>query len=456
MMMKKNKRSIIINLIILVLLILISLIQVIKVWFGIQTYPQLMEFIIPTKVSSVVDKERFNEVNPSSIAITEGEDKLYYTVSETSAVYTDLYRSYLNILKTTINKNSINKYETSNFEYTDKHILVLYPFEVTKKQMLASFSINANSDFPETFDDIIVSIATKDIDEISVYVHNTEDDYIYEYNIKKEDVFIDNEILSYILEDKSYDEGIGYVSSRKAEYDFSNLFLLPKNGENLTVVNNINPYIPFITEEKIDTDSLTDFVSVFFGGSNISGSVGSEDNVVFTDNRAVVKYNKDGLLEYISGYKSDVLKEDFIKDFSVVSEFINKKIDKSLIEYYIDGYEYLEDGLHFYYNVGYNKIIWQPTASLQKKYNIKTPIEVVIKNGEVVYFRWLVRLMPELIKQPEVIKINYKDILRDIDKENTKKIALVYKWEKEENQLGLYLAIYGLDDIRFIEVESEF
>ncbi len=453
--MKDSKLLAFLKYIVLFLLSMLLVLQAVKLWLDVPKYSMLLD-LIGRNQDGLANEQNVSIALPSTVGIKDEDCNCYYVMNNKVKGYSDFLESCKNIIASSIKNNSFSKIDSDDFDFSKPYTVIVYPFSVSKELLLNAYSINAGSDFPNYVDYILIETNNDGKYDNKVYFHSSVEDILYGHKVNYEEVFIDLDLLNYNRKEKIYDSNIQYDLSLNSGDGFKSMFLVPRNDKFAALNYKINPYIPFFEEDGVKEDELYDFVSPFFDDRKSVKKTNVDSQIVFIENDAVVKYDKSGLIEYIEGSNQDIAQNNFILDFSAGIEFIDKKIDKGLVEYYLNSYAYDVDGLHIYYDIAYNGIKWE-FDNIYANYGMKYPMEVIVKNGKVVKLKWILRFMPEIIQQAERIKLSYSDNFKayyDEKLSNFEKVELTYKVDEGESAILNWLFDKG-EGKYFVEVESE-
>ncbi len=451
--MKKKNIRYVIKYMLLFVLIIGAGVQTAKLWLDIPSYSKLLENISTGENTIESEQNNVDIVVPSAVGIKIEEDDAYYMVNDKLKGYEVFLDSCNHMIVSGINKKYIAKIPSEDFDFGASYIIIDYPFKVDKELFFTMYRADEYDDFPEYIDYILIKSDIDDVEGNRVFIHSVEDDMLYEHSVNYNDVYLYVEALNDTKKYAIYDQNISYELSENSEYNFKKTFLLPNNMEYAMLNYSVEPYIPFVDDEKILEKELTAFVGDFLQNKEALSPSIINENMVYIGDNAVVKYSKNGVFEYIQGIDKRDVKENFLLDFSKGIDFIDKKIDKGLVEYYLNSYEYKDDGLHIYYDLGYNGIVFDMT-DISADNNIAYPMEVLVYNGKVVYFKWLLRFMPEIIKQPERIMLSYDYAMKDVKDGICDDLKLVYRTVEDGSPMLNWLIVDG-DKKYYREVESE-
>ncbi len=451
--MKKTTIKYLIKYMFLFILIIGAGVQTAKLWFDIPTYSMLVESIATRESTIENEKNNVDIVVPSAVGIKIEKDDSYYVVNDKVKGYDVFLDSCNHIIVSGVNNAYLNKIKSKDFDFEDSYIIIDYPFKVDKELFFTMYRASEYKDFPEHVDYILIKSDMDNSDGNRVFIHSVEEDVLYEHTVNYDDIYLYAEALNDTKEYAIYDQNIRYELSENSEYNFKKTFLLPNNMDYAMLNYSIEPYIPFVDGEDILEPELSSFVGDFLQNKEALNPSLINKNMVYIDDNAVVKYSKSGVFEYIQGIDRRSVKKNFLLDFSKGIDFIDKKINKELVEYYLNSYEYKDDGLHIYYDVGYNGIVVD-MEELCMDNSMTYPMELLVYNGKVVYFKWLLRFMPDIIKQPERILLSYDYAMSDIEDGDCDELQLVYRAGADEQAVLNWLII---DDGKkyFREVESE-
>ncbi len=452
--MKKENVSIIIKYLILFVLILTALVQVAKLWLDIPSYALLLENYTSDEQILERDRNYVNIILPATIGIRR-DDGLYYTITNKVKGYEDFLLSCDGIIQKSIgNKETARTVEVDDFDFSLNYILIDYPFDLSKDVFFNMYHVDGYPDFPELIDYILIESTTGKSEKNRVFIHDAKLDEMREFSVDYNDVYIEVDVLNYTSLQGIYDKNIKYQLSREADYYFDSTFLLPRNNEYAILNNDINPYLPFYDGENFLLTDLNAFVKDFMGNKISPEPSVIKNSAVYIDDSAVIKYSNNGVFEYIEGIDKRGVRKNFLVDFAAGIDFVDKKVDKGLVEYYLNSYEYLDDGLHIYYDLGYNGIKFDFSEKC-KENDMLYPMEIVVYNGKMVYFKWLLRFMPDMIQQPERIMLSYDEGLKRIEASGKKcdKVELIYSSDDEDLPRLMWKFISGDEELK--EVVSE-
>ncbi len=453
--MKNSKLLLFLKYIFLIFLVFLLVVQALKLWLDIPKYSMLFD-LVSSNEENLAKEQNVSIALPSTVGIKDEDCDCYYVMNNKVKGYSDFLESCKNIIAAGIRNKPFTQIDSEDFDFSKPYTIIVYPFSVSKNLLLNVYSVSDNGDFPDYVDYILIETSKDDRDNNKVYFHSSVEDVLYGHKVSYEEAFIDLDLINYNRREKIYDSNIQYDLSLDSGEGFKSMFLVPRNNKFAVLNYKINPYIPFFDEEELKEEELYDFILPFFGDRKSVKKTTVDNQIIFIENEAVLKYDKTGLLEYIEGVNQELAQNNFILDFSAGVEFINKKIDKGLVEYYLSNYAYDVDGLHIYYDIGYNGIKWE-FDSIYSKYAMRYPMEVIVKNGKVVKLKWILRFMPEIIQQAERINLSYVDNFKtyyDENLSNFEEVELTYKISDDQSSVLNWL-FEKSDGKYFIEVESE-
>lgn len=453
-----------IKMIILGMLIFISIYQTGKLWF--EDTSDRNFFYDRTKTVGTVDDGLSTEENfivPMQLGVfINSSDIEYSVVNFGDNSYDNILSSSLDILGKCLEKGTKVLSSTDiNELWKKQHVVLVLPFAYTGNDLTEGFSLQESKIVDvETVNAVYIIPADDEQSSVHVYLEG-DDDKFHQYQINTDQVIISNEVLNYYLKTGLPEQELdGYVSTRMYPMlHFDRTLLLPLVSGDIRYHRNLFWEIPFVSDDVIDEEGIRYLARPFFNNPDVLSSIIINDEIRLSAENMTVRYNTKGVFEYVLVEKSD--EATMLPDAVALSKQFLGLLDRNAaIEYCLEDYEIINDGIKVYYNLAYNGFPVPMSKAAIKVFEMDYAVEVTVRGNRVVHFKSLIRSIPDRLPQFEVFNMPYIDaldqLLADTDlTSNIDSMYLGYLWEEPGTGMVLHWIINVDDDSYFIEVEEQ-
>lgn len=420
---------------ILVVLIVLSLYQTIGLWFDDLSDLNLFYDIIQynTQLPEEISNDRSYFIVPETMAIYDQSEKEYSRIKKTSKEFDDLFEKIVNALKLMLTKGEIIEENiTKERLWENENVLLKYPLTLNSEQLLKDLDVKNLSFLKhvDTFNEIIITLSVSDT-------------YIYFVNDKDyEDIKglkINMELLEYEDTDIESENKSIFISSKNLDYKlFNKNVLLPETDFIGTDIIYLKK--PFYNDGEFDNDQLENYINGFFA-NNYKWKIDdaqNEEQWTYSNESVLVNYNTNGIIEYINDNLDNKKNLTTIEAYYLAERFIDKKDNKIGQEYYL--VDYMEDGSKITFNFAYkyddvNVVISQDYL---KAYNLNSPMEITVMDGQVQSYKRLLLEIDEFINPGEYV-IDYNEVINKFLKAYPEETGI------EDMFLGYIVDINGED-----------
>ncbi len=374
--MKKNK---LINLSI-VLLALLAVIQTGSLWLG-QTGSRNIFYSYFNNVfsSGKNSNESYRPIIAESCAVGIGSNRYAIFSVQNGKYWAEAENAISAALENGLTaKNSALDWNV----FTDKNIVLKYPFSVSSAEFAKGFS-GTNSIAIDNFDFIVVTPSYMD-DKITVTFINSEDNSTSA--ITAADSAANKSLCNAIDETESSD--LLYISSAQSGFNIfkSNVFLPQWTAEEYSYSPLRSVQAGTDENEILTTYAIKKMVQPFFEPYGLDGSSIDTNGVhLFYTEETVVKYYPNGVLEYFSYEKSNE-SQTLASAYDSCMKFIEN--DTSIgTDIYLSDAETTTEGIVFRFNYSCENVPIELSEELKERLGIESAIEVVVNNNIVKKYR---------------------------------------------------------------------
>ncbi len=445
------------KIIILCMLIVVSVYQTGKLWFE-ETSDRNFFYdgskTVSTAGESVLDGEDF--LIPQQMGVYVGAPDIEYSlVGKGVNSYDNLLEAAAEVIGTTLSKGTYVGVVEDMDELWTRHLMLVLPFAYSGDDLTTGYGVASSKakDIEDVATFFIVP-APDDARSLHLYMEDSKGG-IYEYQINSESVFMPNEVINYYIEDVAADDSLpAYISTLKNSLAlYGRTMLLPMDGgdgqgNDIPYHSSIIWDVPYVSEGELDLEGIRLLVRAFFSNPDLLGIAAYEDEVRITSNdySVSVRYNMQGILNYTAVTEATgptVLTEAVAYSNNFV-EKINRATD---VEYYLADYEETEEGTYIYYNMGYNGFPVVLDSEAVSVYGMAYAAQVLVKGQDVVKFRALVRDIPDILPQFEMLDMPYGTALDNImatigsDDVIVQDMYLGYLWNEEGARKSLHWVV---------------
>ena len=367
--------------IILITLAVVAVIQTGGLWLGqTKSHSPFYSTLNSLFSSGTSSKKYYTFLEPESSAIGLGDNRYVLVYGNNDG----LNKSITSALETVFSGGAlIGTYETSSALFSEKSIVLNYPFSISSAEFLKGFSASGEffvSDFPY-FDSIIImpSYTRKAYTEVSFV--NSSEQVCCSLGIEDSTV---NSILRSVIDGTDTDGSLVYISSAQSGFNIfkTNVFLPQWPAEEYRYCSVMAEHACADTGGTVSTATIGSMVSPFFADKGPDSSRIDTNGVhLYYNDDTVVKYYPNGILEYFSYAKSDA-QQSLASAYDACMAFI--KNDSSIAtDIYLTDAEATTEGLVFRFNYCVNNMPVVLSADLKESLGAKSAIEVVV-NGNIV------------------------------------------------------------------------
>lgn len=404
---------------ILVVLIVLSLYQTIGLWFDDLSDLNLFYDIVQynTQVPEELSSERSYFITPELIAIYSQSEKEYSLVKKTTVDFNELLKKTVNALKVILTKGEIvEEIIPKERLWESQNVLLKYPLTINSHQLVTDLDVK-NLSFVEhvdTFNEMIIIPVPEESSETYIYVYFINDnDYkdVKGLRIKKNDIKEDNKNLyDAIVKESQFSH---FTSSKNIDMVlFEKNVLLPETD--FFGTDTVYLKKPFYQDQDIDSNQLEDYINGFFA-NNYKWKIDDEQNEeqwTYSNESVLVNYNTNGIIEYINDNLDNKKDLSLIESYHLARRFIDKKDNKiKEQEYYL--VDYTEDGNKITFNFAYkyNDVKVVISEDYLQSYNLNSPMEITVMDGQIRTYKRLLLLVDDYIKPEEKYITDYNQVI---------------------------------------------
>ena len=453
----------------LILLVLMSIYQTGELWFENSSDRNFFYPIFSGTDSALVEnlRERGNILAPYQIGVYLNTPTVEYTVINTNlSYYEEIREAYVSILYEGVKEDFYKGIsEQQDLIYDQQHYVMFLPYDVSGDLLMQNLGLSS-SDVRQVnmIHSISIQPSSLDGDIVRIYLEEAETGELHQYDVPKALISLADERLSYILTAIGQEVNLpAYISTKKNPLSFFDRNILlpdPVFGE-LRYHENLYMEMPFIVDGVFDSETLKNYLGVFFTNPDIMRPVVFEDETRYTDGDVVVKYNMDGVLEYNRTPKSDSSSINLSSAITIANQFIDRDLKQIPSEVVISGYERSGDAITFYYDIGFNGYLIKMSDEVREKYGMKKPIEVTVLGSQVVQYKRVLRRIDDSIPADKTLQMPYDEVLDKLIAANgsldgdVRDMYLAYRWDESTNHMGLYWFIIVGQKPYYISVEVD-
>ena len=453
-------KKVLIKMSVLGLLIIGSLFQIVTLWFSdVSERNYFYSFIERGKeASSDINVEKKYILTPRHLIVHLGNSTGEFTiVKRTSKEYEDLFKESMKIITAAIQKGSLTEnLSDPSILWSGRSLLYDLTFPLGKEVFAKDLGVGKDFIAPETVKEFAVLPSDLYSDSIRVVLIDV-DHQLYTYSLPKEEIKeSNNQIITFVNQIgqksnpyyiSSYKDGIQY---REGIQLFDHNVLLPLPNDNLLYHEEIYFDQPFLMNGQFDQDALENYINIFFINPGVKWKLEKENEIRFGDDRILIKYNVDGILEYSNSESSNIKTTDLSSAYQVAEAFLEKDRNLALEqgEYYLNGYEITGAEIHFYYGYSYNSFPLVIEDEIMKQYNMKQPMEITVVGNTVTNYKRFLFMQGQYIQQKQVFSSKYEEVLNqfiedyDIDENQIQDMYLGYFWEDDNTATMQWIIWY--------------
>lgn len=386
--MKKTIKSFLLG-----LLIVGSLYQVVTLWSGdisdrnfFYTFIEKATDIIKTP-NNAQKKEYI--IRPRQLGVFLGtSDKDYTVIGSDRSYYEDTMDECIKVIQAILNNGKLSEVShDDSILWKGRSFILTLNFPILRDDLADDLGVSSGV-FDELSSTSTIGIIPSgdNNDLVKVYFIDANTKAIYLYSIPKKDIADDNNLLNQYINNTEGKDMPAYISSYNTSF-FDNNLLLPISSENTLYSSHLVMSIPFVVEGAFDINKLEQYVNNYFANPEVKWNAENADDIIYGDDSAVVKYNKNGVLEYsgIATGKSD--SQDLSSAYNIAEEFITRDQLLSRNEYELAHYERDEESITFYYDYKFDDIPIHFANSWNDSGVKQYPMLITVENGKVTRYK---------------------------------------------------------------------
>lgn len=272
-----------------------------------------------------------------------------------------------------------------------KCVMYKFPAELSSREYFGRLGKKASDFFSkniENFDYFVITATSSGSSHLDFYFVDSNVGLCGKY------VLEDNEIAAdmYNESENFRDEvsrTIPHISTMENGFKlFKGNVFIPEWSEGEYFYDIVSSKNPFYENGQFSSALLSDYTDVFF--DNFSVKRGTKDLYtgvyVFSDEDIVVKYYKNGLLEYFDYDSGASSEQNVFTAMKSAAEFIEK--DKTLSTgYFLTDIKSKSEGLVFYFDYEVREFPVELSEEIKKETGLESAIEVTVKNNSVKKYR---------------------------------------------------------------------
>lgn len=329
---------------------------------------------------------------------------------------------------------------------SNRCVIYKYNYSIQGDEIERLFGVKNKSARIDRFDTIIISPNVNG-DVMIVNVLNSKDGNMHTYELKRNDTI--SQSYNVIGKYSADDDSIYYISSVQNGFEiFKGNAFIPRWQGQTVKYNGISILNPIMSDGEIVPAEAEKCANIFFDNPANKWESVMGDSYVYSDENTVVKYNKNGVMEY-SGYRAvnDSGRDyGFYDNYAAATSFLQN--DSNIKnEFYLTGYSDEENKLTFRFDYRINDFDIILSDDIKSKIGMKSSIEITVDNGKVTkYKRYIYDYYSE--EGDREISVDFLDavnsIYGDIEGENGEAdgttiddLELAYLIESGHNSEGL-------------------
>ncbi|MDF2820514.1 MAG: hypothetical protein K0R15_955 [Clostridiales bacterium] len=435
--------------IILCILVTSSLILTANVWFdGISS---MWVFNTKTKDSytELIDRE-ITFVTPSKLTIFDNVNKEFYLIKRTRAEFDELNFTTRKLMQQVFLNGKYELIEGINWTklWETNAINLDLGIKVQLDEWIEDLHVKKKKNDYSNFEFDTVVIQMHD-SSCSAYLINEEENKTLEIIANDKTTAQLNQTVLQRVISLSEKGNLEIVESTKYSgiMEFSNNIFFQK--EKSGVISNpvFEIYTPFIeAETQVNLSDVEAFVNPFFPNSASKYMVEGDNSKILTyrDERLIVKYNlEQGIIEYsdISVGKGAAL--NLSSAYKSAISFMEKDLLVANQEIHLSNYKVVDNEAYFYFEYTYDDYDIVIPYATKSDLGISAPIEVVVSNGKVSFYKRLIFNYNITMGTFESVNLDYQYVLDSIKKDSVKikpisdaYIAYIYYSDRKECEIS--------------------
>lgn len=426
--------------VVLCLLIISSIYQTIMLWFDNVSDRNFFYSLIDKATVRLKDSKTSMDkqymISPKQLGVYLGASDKDFTILKKGDMeydYNIIYSECIKVIIKAINKDNLSKTKINKEElWEDRGIVFNLPLSISNADLAKDLNINQSAfEGLSSLKSIVIIPAKEKNNFLKVFLIDELTNDIYGFTLAEKEVRESNIILNDLISKAENKNMPIYISTLKNDIDlFEGNILLPLASENMTYCSSLKLSTPYVLNNTFQKEKLEKYINSFFVNPNVKWTTQNNDVMIYGDDNALVRYNKNGLLEYSSIVNNQYSAQSISDSFNVAERFL--KIDSLLFEdgYYLIKYIEEKDKAIFYYGYSYEGFPLHLEDKLLSDNNMKYPIEIIVEKGKVVKCKRLVLDIKETGKD-EALNSQFEDYLDVFVKRNK-----VEKEQLEDMYLG--------------------
>lgn len=411
-------RKAVIKSVILSFLIIISIYQVITLWFDNVSDRNFFYSVINqvalliNEPQTEVNKEYM--INPRILGVHLGaSDKDFTIIERGEKDYKIVLDDSIKTITKVVGEGKLEGvYEEREFLWENRGLIFSLSMPMSKEDLASDLNVDA-----AVFGDMS-SVNTLGIipandknNQVKVYFISGGIRQIYVYTLSVNELKEQNTALLAHIEKTTGSGYPAYISSLKNDIElFNENVLLPIVSNNAYYYSELKLTTPYVYEQEFEIDALENYINQFFDNPNVKWTIQNNDVMIYGDDNALIKYNKNGLVEYSGIQSSSSASQTLSSNYNIAEQFLKKDFLLVNFDYYLLHYEEKEGKTTFYYGYGYDDLPIHLEQGVLLSNKLTHPIEVTVEKGKVVkYKRLLIKI--ESLSSQDVIKGQFQNAL---------------------------------------------
>ncbi len=432
------------------LLILLAVYQTNKLWFEGFSSHNFFYSILENGYERGSDSNTESEIE--YIAVNNGGGRYLLTYDNNSMVQIRL--NLKRAANAVVGKGSFSRLDKDELkEYLKSRCIVIhYDFDMDRFTFKSIYG--SEPEIYKGFDNCLFNVTGTNGIRITLFSSNTLEGVVYELN-----EYSDIQSISEIMDAGRIIEGSRYyVSSVQNNYNVfvGNEFIPAQTGE--TYYYNISEDNPVKENGVTDVTALDSYANNYFENPVLKWSSMDGNTYIFSDERRVVKYYPNNVMEYKAyyGYNNNEKDFDFAENLSAAEDFLSNDVNLKN-EVYLTGYYTLDNITTFYFDYKLDNFTLSLSESMKKKTGLKSIVEVTVENGHATGCRRYIADYQTTIKEPVYTDKTFLEVidkvLYETESEYINELRLGYMETGEG--VGLYYILNIDGRIYTVSAENE-
>lgn len=391
--------------IILAFLIVVSIYQTGRLWFDDLSNRNFFYSVFGGQLSQekTITNAAADLIKPwKMVAYYPSDAAEFMLIKNTRKEFDDIQKSIRGLIQQIVKYGDHGEMEELNWEklFQFPSVLYEYAFPLTSGDLEGVFNSGQNDlmrKMPQ-FDQILFIPPANNNNPFYCYFINTIENKMYSVQWEpangknKSDItYLANELKS--IELKSIPN---YVSSKRIGVDrFSRNVFLPGDLENIYYKEIMLLGNPLLEDNEFKEEEVSNYVNGFFSNPVLVWSIKKEDYWVYGDDNIQVRVYPSGIVEYFNTKIKDEDSSVSLNEANqIAGQFLQKDkyVVQENLEYYLASYKKDQKGIYLYYKYRYDNFPYVLSSTIVNDDNIEYPIEIYIENGDVKYYKRLIRI----------------------------------------------------------------